>query len=326
MSYKHAMLALAATGAAAAAGFAVGERHLLRAMNLTPAPADWHKPRFPAGIELMVPTDDGAELRVVQAGRNDGPVVVLVHGLTSNSDDWGPVAERLVPLGYRVIGVNQRGHGGSSLGTEGFGPARHGADLGQVLSALDLRGVTVVGHSMGGVAAMSLMTLRPETGADRVAGLVLVATLASSGRFDRRLTLRLGDTTHYQRLADHPQHAAAGARGVFGRTPSRIMVDHAVESNRRCPPATRHGAAMGLLDYDIRELLPTIAVPTVVVCGTRDRLTRLRENLDIADAIPGAELIVAAEAGHLVIWESPSLLADTIADVTDSTQPRMHLR
>ena len=58
-------------------------------------------------------------------------VVVLVHGLTSNHHDWGPVAVRLVATGHRVIGLNQRGHGGSTVGTDGFGPARQGRDVGQ---------------------------------------------------------------------------------------------------------------------------------------------------------------------------------------------------
>ena len=326
MGYKRVMLGLAATGAAMAAGAFLGERRVLQKMDATPPPAGWRKPRFPDGNELMVPTDDGAELRVVFAGPEEGPVVVLVHGLTSNSDDWGPVAELLVAGGNRVIGVNQRGHGGSSVGTEGFGPARQGADLGQVLSALDLDGVTVVGHSMGGVAAMSLLTLRPETGAHRIGRLVLVATLADSGGPDRKLTLRLGDTAQYQELARHPRHAPAMARVVFGRMPARVMVDHALESNRACPPETRHGAAMGLLDYDVRDLLPTITVPTVVVCGDRDLLTPLRENRAIADAIAGAELVVVEDVGHLIIWEAPERVVQAIEAVAASAPQASHLQ
>ena len=71
------------------------------------------------------------------------------------------------------------------------------------------------------------------------ARLVLVATLAHTGRADHRATLRLGNTGPYEWLAGHDLHSVALARFVFGRTPSREMVDAALASNKRCPRETR---------------------------------------------------------------------------------------
>lgn len=324
MRRNGVLLGLAAAGLASTVGAALSERKLLRRMAAIDPPAGWTAPRFPSERELMVPTDDGAELRVGVAGPDTAPTIVLVHGLTSSFDDWGPVANLLLDAGYRVVGINQRGHGGSSVGSEGFSPARLGADLGQALTALDLGDVTLVGHSMGGVAAMALLGLRPETGADRAARLVLVSTLADTSGVDRRLTLRLGNTQPYHDLADHPLHAPAVARFVFGRTPSRVLVDHALESNRRCPRSTRVAAALGLLGYDITAALPTLTTPTVVICGTLDRLTPLRENKAIAAAIPRARFIAVEGAGHLVIWENPQTVADAISAHTTTSRPPLH--
>lgn len=308
------LLKVAGVGALTSVGATVvGERRLLKRMAATPSPPGWAVPRWPEGTELMVPTDDGAQLVVASSGPTDGPVVVLVHGLTSRHHDWGPVAERLVATGHRVIGINQRGHGGSTVGSEGFGAARQGADVGQVLSALDLRDVTLVGHSMGGMAALALLTICPEQGADRVGRLVGVATLADAKGPDRQFGMRLGNRPTYRKVAEHPVHGTALARFVFGTTPSSEMVEQALASYQACPQATRIGAAMGMLEYDVRELLGAISVPTTVICGNRDLLTPLGENRAIADAIPGAEFLLVPGAGHLVIWEAADVVADTIA-------------
>ncbi len=312
MPTRRTLVGLAAASAAGAVLAALAERRLVRGMDGIESPAGWLPPRFPESTEVMVPTDDGAQICTSIAGPDDGPVAVLVHGMTSNHHDWGPVARLLVDRGWRVVGVNQRGHGGSTVGSEGFSVARLGADLGQVIGGLDLRDVVLCGHSMGGVAAMSLMTLRPETGADRVGSLVLVATLAHTERPDRRTSIRIGNTVPYERLVAHELHSVALARFIFGRTPSREMVDAALASNKRCPRETRAGAALGLLGYDIRPRLSEISVPTVVVVGDRDYLTPVSENRRIADAI-GCDMIVVEGAGHLIIWENPEVVADAVS-------------
>ncbi len=324
MRTSRVLLTLTTAAAATTGAVLAAERRLLRELDSTASPAGWQKPTFPNGTEIMVPTDDGAELMVAAAGPVDGPVVVLVHGLTSNHHDWGPVAHPLVAQGFRVIGINQRGHGGSTVGTEGFGAARQGADIGQVLRALDLHDAVVCGHSMGGVAAMSLMVLRPDSGADRVGSLVLVATLAYGGSPERRATLKFGNTKLYERLGANPDHGAAVARFIFGRTPSREMVDAALASNARCPRETREGAALGLLEYDIRDQLGSIGVPAVCVCGDADRLTPLTENRAIADAIR-CDLVVVEGAGHMIIWENPEVIADAAASLARRSTGATHL-
>lgn len=294
---------------------------MVRKIDRTPPPEGWTTPVWPAGERLMVPTDDGAELVVERTGPPENPCVVLVHGLTGNHNYWGPIAEDLVSRGFHVVGINQRGHGGSTVGTEGFGAQRQGADLGQILTAIDVRDAVVVGHSMGGLAAMSLMTLAPDAGADRVSGLVLVATLAHAVAADRDVALQIGSTKWYRRLVENPTHVTALARAVFGPTPSRAMVDDAVAFGEACPDDTSIAAALGMRGYDIRDLLSGIEVPTTVICGTRDLLTRHSENRAIAEAIPGAEFISVPGAGHMIVWEEPDLLVEAIAAMAGSDMP-----
>ncbi|MGI9622596.1 MAG: alpha/beta fold hydrolase [Acidimicrobiales bacterium] len=318
MRKTNAALGVVATAAATTIVVTVIERRVLALLDSTGSPAHWKPPRFPYGDDVTIPVDDGAEIRARQCGDPNDPTVVLVHGLTSSINDWGLVADDLVSRGYCVVGINQRGHGGSTIGDSGFTPTRLGTDLGQVLRAMDLRNVTLVGHSMGGIASMSLMTLAAESGAERVGSLALVSTIAHTHRADRKAMLALGNTRPYERLAHQPTHASTIARFVFGEQPSREMVDAALSSNYSCPRETRVGAARGLQNYDIRDRIGDITVPTLAMCGDRDRVTPLRDNRQIAAAI-GADLEVIPGTGHLVIWEAPNRIAEAIDELATRT-------
>ncbi|MDH3753901.1 MAG: alpha/beta hydrolase [Acidimicrobiia bacterium] len=304
-------------GVGAVAGVLASDRLARRRWATNPDPLDGEEITFPADDELVVPTDDGAALRIVRAGA--GPPVVLIHGLTSNADDWGPVARRLVDAGHRVIAMEQRGHGGSTVGSDGFGAARLGLDVRQVIDALDLHDVVLVGHSMGGISSMSFVIDHPGAAARRLVALGLVATVADTGRADRRAGLHAIALRPTTDLAARPYVGKGIARAVFGTRPNDRLLDAAVASGSRCPPATRHGAALALLDYDIRDRLAAISLPTTVVCGTRDLITPIGDNRAIADAIPGAELVSVPGAGHLVIWEAADIVAEAVAAHTRVT-------
>ena len=81
-----------------------------------------------------------------------GRPVVLVHGWTMSHRVWNGTAARLA-AGRRVVLPDLRGHGDSDKPAAGLGPERHAADLAALLEALDLRDVTLVGWSFGGMAA-----------------------------------------------------------------------------------------------------------------------------------------------------------------------------
>ena len=296
-----------------AIGVLIWERLTLRKIDSTQNPSNWGTPRWPKGQSTKVITDDGAELVVEISGTLSGPVAVLVHGLSADHHSLGPIAERLVNEGCCVIGVNQRGHGGSSVGSAGFGPERQGLDLGEVLHTLNLQNVHLVGHSMGGIAAMSLLTMGPSSAGKRVTTLTLLSTLADTAGGIRELFLGLSDRSWYQNLIDHPVHGPALARiSLFGRTPSRQMVDDAIELGKRCPTPYRIDAALGLLGFDIRGLLPLIDCQTTVICGTEDLLTTYSENQRIAELIPSAEMVSISGAGHMFVWEEPDCIAHAI--------------
>ena len=313
MRLKTAFKFLVIAPVLAALGVMILERLTLRKIDSTQKSPNWLTPRWPKGTTTTVSTDDGAELVVEVSGSLSGPVIVLVHGLSADHHCFGPIAQALIDQDCCVVGVNQRGHGGSTVGSAGFGPERQGLDLGEVLHALDLQDVHLVGHSMGGIAAMSLLTMGPSPAGKRVISLTLLSTLADTSGNIRQFFLSLSNRDWYQRLIDHPVHGPALARfALFGRTPSRQMVNDALELGQRCPTPHRIDASLGLLQYDIRGLLPLIDSPTTVVCGVNDLLTTHSENKRIADLIPSAEMISVTQAGHMFIWESPEQITEAI--------------
>ena len=189
-------------GAAAAAGWTVQHRLAARAVADTDDIAREGLTLPDDVVHHDIEVDDGGRIHVVERGR--GPAIVFLHGIMLRSDLWAHALRDLAPH-HRVIAVDLRGHGKSVPGRAGFsapgatGPVetlagvapmaaagegspgirRLASDVKAVLEALEVDHAVVVGHSMGGLVALQLVSdLGPSELHRRVAGLVLVSTFA----------------------------------------------------------------------------------------------------------------------------------------------------
>lgn len=290
-----------AIGVGAVVAFAA-RRRLLAGWAANVDPLDGQAVEFPPGLHRMVKLPDGAELSTVTVG--DGPSIVCVHGLTGSRHDWGPMAPGLLDAGYQLIAVEQRGHGSSSPGTAGYGSTQLGEDLGHVLTELDINAVALMGHSMGGMAAMAFAVDQPATLRKRVSSLVLIATAASLVSPGSKLGFRLSGFPFPSRLTPSERRLRVGAGlTVFGSRPSLHMIDSAIRSARLLPEEVRAAATSALGVHNLLDRIETIAVPTMVIGGSRDRLIWPSRVRALAEAIPGAELHMVDGAGHMIIWE-----------------------
>jgi len=302
---------LTRTAGTAALGFGASG-FLLRRWAANPHPHGG-PPMFPSIRVINVPTDDGAEISVGITG-DSGPPVLLIHGITNSRDDWGYVADQLVARGHQVFGMDQRGHGSSTVGTDGFSGPRLGADVAAVLRRFDLRDCVVAGHSMGGIAALSFAVEHPDDLVERVKALVLVSTLPRGDRLDQRVgsaAFRL-DWTLAERFPFIGRLIAGLA--VFGTPKSLAMIDDVLASARRTSPENRIAAGEGLTTYNVASQLPGIAVATTVACGKVDVVTPNAWSKAIAGAIPGAARVEWERTGHQSIWERVDEITDIIAD------------
>ena len=97
-------------------------------------------------------------LHALEAGQ--GPPLVLLHGLFGSARNWGAVQKALAS-DYRVVALDLRNHGASPHAPT-MDYAAQAADIAETLAALGVERAVVLGHSMGGKAAMMLALTRPE--------------------------------------------------------------------------------------------------------------------------------------------------------------------
>jgi pimeloyl-ACP methyl ester carboxylesterase len=273
---------------------------------------------LPEGEERIVRTDDSAELAVTLCGREDGPVVVLAHGWLCARSMWAAVADRLVETGHRVIVYDQRGHGESTPGTVAPTVARLGDDLATLLDELDVRDAVLVGHSMGGFAAMAFACDHLDAFHDRIRSLVLLSTAGYGvgwGRLDP-LALWLTRSKAVAWAMTRPRLGLRMVRGAFGRKP---RVEDLVATRAlivATDPDIRVACFADFGRMDHREGVVKVDVPTVVMVGKRDTLIPPRLARKTAALIPGARFEVVEWAGHMLPFERPERIAEVVAELS----------
>ncbi|HEV7523350.1 MAG TPA: alpha/beta fold hydrolase [Acidimicrobiia bacterium] len=277
-------------------------------------------------VDHVLDTHDRGSIYVVEQGNELDPPIVLSHGVTLSTRTWFHQLEELPKEGFRTIAFDHRGHGRSVLGAEGHSLENLGRDVKTVLERLDLRGAVLVGHSMGGVAVQSFVTQFPEIAAERVAGIVLLSTLAytplgsRSTRTKARAEKILKRTPDAQWLWDSPNLGFLAARVGFGKNPSPSHVELVRKMMGECPPETRRDAPRVLVGLDLTAALPNVRIPTLVVGGTADVLTPPSEAKRIARLIPGARLELMPDGGHMLMLERTEELDRMIVDFAHAVQ------
>ncbi len=276
------------------------------------APWDRDSVGYPDGEAITVTTADGAELAVTVAGPGDGPTVVLAHCWMGSRAIWGPVAERLVESGHRVVLYDQRGHGSSTVGERTLSIPQLGDDLHAVLHSVDARDAVIAGHSMGGMTVQSYVNEHPVDFKERARAVVLVSTSSIVAR--RGLPARPSRAGAGRERQRSPQSliSYATCRMAFGRSPRRSDVELTAHWVAVTPRPIREGFLAAIATMDLRPALGTIDVPSTVLVGTRDLLTPPRMARVIAREIPGARLVVVPGAGHMLPLETPDEIVEAI--------------
>ncbi len=276
--------------------------------------------REPTGDQVMVERPDGTRLRVRISGT--GPTVALAHGIALTLGEWNLVTDLLVAGGFRVMAFDQRGHGQSTIGTDGISAPVMAADLAAVLEATATTDAILVGHSMGGFLALEAVMEVPGV-RERLAGLVLVASFAGNildGAPQNRAEAPILRSHLLPRLGDNPTIGTLFAASFFGPQPSPAMLTaflHMIMGRD-------HEPLLPLLEaftsQDLLARLPAVDIPTVIVCGLADRTTPPRDSRRMAAAIPGARSMWVPGAGHMLPWEAPAAIRDAVATVADPAQ------
>jgi non-heme chloroperoxidase len=227
-------------------------------------------------------TRDGTEIYYKDWG--EGPVVAFSHGWPLNSDAWDGQMLFLAKNGFRVVAHDRRGHGRSSQASSGNDMNGYADDLAAVMEALDLRDVTLVGHSTGGGEVVRYIG---RHGSRRVAKAALVAAVPP---------MLLRTDAHPEGL---PIELFDGLRAALANDRSQFYKDFAVQFYGANRPDAK--VSQGVLDQfwlwsmqsglknsyesikafsetDFTEDLQRIDVPTLVLHGEDDQIVPVHDS------------------------------------------------
>jgi len=240
------------------------------------------------------------------------PWLVMIQGMGLDRLGWQPV---LGTLGrhFRLVLVDNRGFGSSSRTDGSFSVADMAGDVVAVLDAAGIRRAHVMGASLGGMVAQELAIAHPE----RVDGLILACTapgwpsaypmpaasvrmLAATAALTAEAALRrhTENALSARTVRDHPELA------------SRLIE---IQRSRPAGAAALSAQAAAGARYAGRLRQRRIRARTLVLQGGADTVVDPRNARLLADLIPGAELVIFPELGHLLFWEDPDGFADATA-------------
>jgi pimeloyl-ACP methyl ester carboxylesterase len=231
--------------------------------------------------------------------KTEYPPLVLIHGAGGTHLYWPAEIRRL--SGFRVYAPDLPGHGKSSISDGQQTIGEYAQYLLRWLESIKLRRAVFVGHSMGSAIALALAIHHPEY----VVGLVLIGGGARL-RVNPDLINYAADPTTYQKVVD-----LIVAYSFNPHAPPQL-----VELARKRLSETRQSVLYGDLQacnrFDVMNYLNTIQQPTQVICGANDQMAPLRFSQYLASSIPGAQLSVIPDTGHMVMLEQPRLVAESM--------------
>ncbi|HEX6669246.1 MAG TPA: alpha/beta fold hydrolase [Gemmatimonadales bacterium] len=275
-----------------------------------PVPREFHDfmaARRRGGGQLQRLAVNGVSLAVEVRG--DGPAVLFIHGYPFDHTIWTHQVAALE--GWCRIAPDLRGMGQSDAPDLGYNVETYAEDLAELLDLLGAREVVLVGLSMGGYVAFEFL----RRWRDRVRGLVLVDTRAEADTAEARMSRDASAATAREQGAGAiaeamlPKVLGASTLGGSSATVERVRAMMAAT-----PVAGIVGALGAMRDRpDSTPLLPQLAgLPTLVIVGDEDELTPPGQARAMAEAIPGASLVVIRSAGHIPPVERPAETTDAL--------------
>ena len=269
--------------------------------------------------------------RVFYRSAGSGPVIVLVHGITSTSGTWANVLPYLAER-FTVVAPDLLGHGESAKPRGDYSLGAYASAIRDLLFALGHERATFVGHSLGGGVAMQLAYQFPEhcerlvlvssgglgreitallraaslPGSEMVLPLLVNEQLVGAGRLVGRLLGRAGLRVHTdvgEVLRGHASLSDGEARSAFLHT-LRTIVD-------------ARGQRVDATD----RLYLAESIPFLIMWGERDPIIPVEHGRAAHGLVPGSRLEVFPGAGHFPHLDDPLRFVRVLTDFIDATEP-----
>lgn len=273
--------------------------------------------------QQSVRLSDGLEIGYIDQGRGQ-QTLLFVHGLASNYKGWGKVAGQLRQK-YRCIALDLPGYGASSPVGRPVSIQFFAARLNEFVEKLQLKNVTLVGHSMGGQVSVAAALQKPYN--YRQLALVAPAGFETFNPAAKEWVKAIYKPA-LLKLAPEEQ-IKSNIRANFHRFPAdaqymideRLALRHSEAFDYYCQLIPQCVASM--LDEPVFHRLPDLQLPTLVIYGERDQLIPNRMinpalstkivAQNGARQIRDSRLVLIPECGHFAQWECAGEVAEAIA-------------
>ena len=249
----------------------------------------------------------GATLNCVVGGPDHGLSLVFVNPMGTDLRVWDDVVDFL-PGQYRSLRYDKRGHGLSDTPPGPFSIRDHTNDLAGVLDHFGISEAVLVASSIGGLIALDFTAIYPQ----RVRALILSDTAAKIGTAEywneriqnireRGLAAMLDAILLRWFAPDFQERRPAAYQGY-----ANLLRRTDLEGYLACCAAIR--------DADLRDIVPGILCPTLVLCGSEDASTPPELVRELADGLENSRFQLIPGAGHTPPVEQPQAMAGAIFD------------
>lgn len=281
-------------------------------------------PYGPVGRSLWLDIDWSAHQRwvtlggrpvdVCEIGPEDGDPIVWIHGLSGSWENWLENLPVFAEAGFRCIAFDLPGFGESPMPADKITITGYATLVDELLEELGISAACIVGNSMGGFIAAELAIRFPE----RVERLVLVSAAGLSveelrndraqavlEQLDFLISAYAGWFASKSELVARRERLRRVAFSFVAaypeKLPAPLMAENLQGSGK---PGFVHAVA-AMTTYPIRERLPEIACPTLIVWGARDHLVPVKDAHEFARLIPDSRVVVYEDTGHVPMLERP---------------------
>ena len=269
---------------------------------------------------------DGTPVNYVDIGSGEREPIVFVHGLGGQWQNWLENIPRAARE-RRVVALDLPGFGRSPMPRERITISGYGQVVDALCEQLGLGRVDVVGNSMGGYIAAEVAIQFPQ----RVDQLLLVSAAGiTSADLAHAPVLTVGrvmsaivtwGAARHRHIAARPRSRHTVLQ-LVARHPSLLKADLAYEGFFK--GAGKPGfedALRACLDYDFRDRLPEIRVPTLIVWGEKDSIIPVRDAQEFERLIPDSRKVVMTDTGHVAMAERPEAFNDVMMEFLGERGP-----
>ncbi|ETS82911.1 hypothetical protein PFICI_04787 [Pestalotiopsis fici W106-1] len=255
--------------------------------------------------------EDGVRLNYTQSGELGKPNLLFLNGWRQTAAQWSSQVQYF-QKDFRVTTYDYRGHGESDKPTSGYTVPVLASDLNTLIHALDLKDITIIGHSLGGQMTWALWKFHPESrgriirfvSVDGSPCMLINPSWTEQESKDFGGVFTQGQLEEISNAFDSVMPAVI--RGMFTDKTSEQDFAWVWEQITKMPSDAALALFKDLVSRDWREVLPQVKVPTLIIGGEASVLQQDTSRW-MHTQIPGSKLHLFGKekGGHFTFWEFP---------------------